>query len=57
MQVREAVPLVDADGLTFGVLLRADGRELFVFNWGDDLYAQESLPPHVRAACRTPLPL
>ncbi len=55
--VREAVPMVDADGLTFGVLLRTDGRDVFVFNWGDGLYAQESLPAHVRAACTTPLRL
>ena len=55
--LREAVPMVDDSGLTFGVLLRTDGRDVFVFNWGDDLYAQESLPGHVRAACTTPLPL
>jgi hypothetical protein len=55
--VREAVPMVDADGLTFGVLLRAEERDVFVFSWGDDLYAQESLPAYVRAACTTPLPV
>ena len=57
VQVRKVIPMVDADGLTFGVLLRTDGRDLFVFKWGDDLNAQESLPPRVRDACKTPLPL
>lgn len=56
-ELNKAIPLVDADGLTFGVLLRTDGPDLFVFNWGDELYAQESLPPQVRNGCRTPLPL
>jgi hypothetical protein len=56
VRVREAIPMVDTDGLTFGVLVRTNGRDMFVFNWGDDLYAEQSLPPHVRDACRTPLP-
>ncbi len=32
--VREAVPMVDADGLTFGVLVRTDGRDVFVVQLG-----------------------
>ena len=53
----DAVPMVDQDRLTFGVFLRTRTAALFVFNWGDDLLAQESLPQHVREACVTPLPL
>jgi hypothetical protein len=52
-----AIPLVDEDHLTFGVLLRVHDRDLFVFNWGDDLYVEKALPEHVRKACISALPV
>ena len=55
--IDEAVPMVDSDLITFGVLLRTRARNLFVFNWGDDLYAEDALPTHVRDACVNALPL
>ena len=36
--------MVDSDLITFGVLLRTRARNLFVFNWGDGLYAEDALP-------------
>ncbi len=55
--IDDAVPMVDEDQITFGVLLRTRERDVFVFNWGDDLYAEDALPLHVREACANELPL
>jgi hypothetical protein len=52
----QVLPLLDEDGLTFGVLLGTGTSSLFAYNWGDELYIEQTLPPHVRESCVTSLP-
>jgi hypothetical protein len=35
--IAEVIAMVDSDQLTFGLILRTCGHDLFVFNWGDVL--------------------
>ena len=55
-RLEEAVPLIDGDGLTFGVLLTTATSRVFVFNWGDELYAEPQLPDVVRRESGRSLP-
>lgn len=55
-RLEEVVPLVDRHGMMFGLLLTTATTRLFVFNWGDELYAGSRLPDVVRRESGCSLP-
>lgn len=52
----KVVPLVDDDGMTFGLLISTNRGSMFVYNWGDELQVALALPSHVRETLSSPLP-
>lgn len=50
VRIRAAVPLVDEDRLTIGLGFETDAGNVYVYNWGDELFIEAELPDVVRAA-------
>jgi hypothetical protein len=48
--IRRAHPLVDEDRLTIGLHITSDAGEVYVYNWGDELFIERELPSVVREA-------